>query len=178
MVEGYDFINTEAQYELGVEEHGTAWWGLGDHQMPGEAGSTDWDAVEEALDTLETVPGMENLVREAEDMTNSIRESGFECPVCGLRHGHSSDKHDVRDEFAVTEEFTERMQYNPYCHCGVNELARLVNYFHAFEIQAFEDEDEDHFDIDKRRSQIQSAANSAPIPDSTRQAMNERLGTI
>jgi hypothetical protein len=174
----YDFIDTQAQYTIGVEEHGTAWWGLGDHQMPDETAETDWDAVEDALETLDTVPGMENLVREAENMTTSIRESGFECPVCGLCHGHDSDKHDVRTEFAITEEFAERMQYNPYCHCGVNELARLVNFFDAFEIQAFEDEGEDHFNIDKRRSQIQSASSSAPIPDSTRQDMNESLGTV
>lgn len=175
MVDDYDFISgSRRDGELGVNKHGPSWWGRGSHE---DHSNTDWDAVENALDTLETVPGMEDLVRQAESMADKGSESGFECPVCGLRHGHSSDKHDVRDFFGVTEEFADRMQYNPYCHCGVHELARLLNYFRSFEIECFEDEESKSFDLDKRRSEVKSAASSAPIPDSVRSKLNEKLGT-
>ncbi|QLG30002.1 hypothetical protein HUG10_20565 (plasmid) [Halorarum halophilum] len=173
----YDFIDDNARpdnYTYGHEVHDPSWWGLGTHR---EDDGTDWDAVlEDVEDVVADVPGMNNLLNEAERIADSYRDFGFECPVCGLRHGHSSDKHDVRDFFAVTEEFVDKMHKSPYCHCGVHELARLLNYFRSIEIQVFEDQDEDGFDIDSRKRQVKSAAGSAPIPDRVRNELDDQLG--
>jgi hypothetical protein len=176
-MDDYDFIDDGARrddHKFGHETTDPSWWGLGEHR---EDNDTDWDSVlDELEDTIGNVPGMEGLLGEAEDIASSYKDFGFECPVCGLSHGHSTDKHDVRDFFAVTDEFVDKMQCNPYCHCGVHELARLLNYFRSIEVQVFEDQDEPEFDIDSRRRKIKSAASSAPIPDSLRNELDETLG--
>lgn len=173
----YDFLPDSATRDpFGYEQRDASWWGLGDHD---EAADADWDEVEDALETLDDeIPGMEGLIGEANRIAEQYRDTGFECNVCGLRHGHSTEKHDVRDFFGVTEEFADQMNMNPYCHCGVNELARLLNFFRDIEIQVFEHEDEDDFDIDEVRAEVRSAARSAPIPEETRQQLNDTLGTI
>jgi hypothetical protein len=68
--------------------------------------------------------------------------------VCGINHGHADHKHDIRAStdatptggFEVTEAFADEMQYNPYCHCGANELAMLVRFFHHIGVPMFDDQ--------------------------------------
>jgi|GEM_PF-4096708 len=174
----YDFIDDGARrddHQYGHEVQDPSWWGLGQHR---EEDNTDWDEViAEVEDAVADVPGMDSLLEEAESIASSYRDFGFECPVCGLRHGHSTDKHDVRDFFAVREDFVDKMNYTPYCHCGVHELARLLNYWRSIEIAVFEDQDEAGFDIDSRKRKVKQAAGSAPIPDSVRNELDDTLGT-
>jgi hypothetical protein len=174
----YDFIDDNARrddYQYGYETTDPSWWGLAQHR---EDDNNDRDAVladDEYADA--DVPGMEGLLDEAEQIASSYKDYGFECPVCGLSHGHSSDKHDVREFFAVTDEFVDKMQYTPYCHCGVHELARLLNYYRSIDIQVFENEDDgDDSDIDEIKQKVKSAANSAPIPDRVRTELDDQLG--
>jgi|APHM01.1.fsa_nt_gi hypothetical protein len=172
----YNFIENEARrddHTFGHETTDPSWWGLGEHI---ESEETNWDNVLLDLeDVIGNVPGMETLLDDAEQIASTYEDFGFECPVCGLTHGHSTDKHDVREFFAVTDEFVEKMQCTPYCHCGVHELARLLNYYNSINVRVFEDQSD--IDIDSRRRKVRSAASSAPIPDSLRYELDETLGT-
>lgn len=173
----YGFLPEGARRDdepYGYETKGAGWWGLGNHAEE----TPEPEDVQKAFETLSGIPGLDSLLREAEATANSYVDNGFECPVCGLRHGHASDKHDVREFFGVTDEFVDMMNFNPYCHCGVNELARLLNYWRSISVQVFEDQDTDDFDIQERRQAVVSAANSAPIPEKTRRKMDNKLGSI
>lgn len=176
---GYDFLGDSPRRDdrtYGYEQHGASWWGLGEHTEQ----STDWDAVFEDLDDLQSqVPdGLKGLLDDAERQAQNMRNSGFECGVCGLSHGHSTDKHDVRDFFGVTDEFAGQMHFNPYCHCGVNELARLLNYFRSIEVQVFENEGDEDFDIDELKREVRNGAGHAPIRDETQRELEDTLGPL
>lgn len=82
----------------------------------------------------------------------------FKCGTCGLTHGHGTNKHRATDSFDISMSDIDKMDYNPNCHCGVNELAR-----HGSD-----------FGVDE--SAASRTANSAPIPDDTRQEMNAEYG--
>jgi hypothetical protein len=92
-----------------------------------------------------------------EEVADSFDATGFKCPTCGLAHMHSTNKHRASDAFDISVETTAEMEYNPNCHCGVNELARRGS----------------DFGIDE--SEATSTASHAPIPDSTTQEMNDRF---
>lgn len=178
--DGYDFLAEGArrdnQTQFGYETHSADWWGLGSHGD--ERVGVDWDEVDEHLDELDGVPGLTDLVENARQTAERMRATGYECSVCGFTHGHDTEKHDVRDFFGVTEEFADQMHFNPYCHCGVHELARLLNYWNSIEVQVFEHEDEPGFDINEIRQEAKSGARAAEIRADTRNELNGKLGPL
>jgi len=115
-------------------------WSLGDHSVDSGLDSQELDdAIENVREVNEDLAG---VLEETRDMVETTSVSGFECPVCGLNHGHSDSKHDLRSAFNVEADFADQMEYCPYCHCGVNELAMLVDFFHYISIPVFTDQHE------------------------------------
>lgn len=99
--------------------------------------------------------GLQNVLADAAD---SLDVTGFKCVKCSLQHGHDTNKHRSSDTFDVSESEAAKMDYNPNCHCGVNELARHGSDYGVDEASA------------------DSTASSAPIPDETRVQMDEQYG--
>lgn len=85
---------------------------------------------------------------------------GFKCAKCGLAHMHDTDKHRASDSFDMSEDEAASMEYNPNCHCGVQELAR-----HGSD-----------YGVDE--SSASRTASGAPIPDDAAREMNEAFGTL
>jgi hypothetical protein len=115
-------------------------WKLGDHRMKPtvDAGQLREDAIEnEDIDD-----DLADILSRAATQVEQAQVRDFQCPVCGLSHGHSDDKHDIRSSLGVTEEFAEMMRMNPACHCGVNELAVLVDFYGYIIPQVFEDDEQ------------------------------------
>ncbi|UBF22239.1 hypothetical protein HRTV-2_gp91 [Halorubrum virus HRTV-2] len=110
-------------------------WSLGDHTMRNDLDFGD--AITEAEDVN---PELASILQQAQGMVKSASVSGFECPVCGLNHSHSDQKHDIRTAFSVTSRFADSMEFCPYCHCGVNELAMLMDFFGHINTPIFTDE--------------------------------------
>jgi hypothetical protein len=117
----------------------TSRWKLGSHTMASE---TVNDSVHAALDEVddEVDEDLKTVLEDAAGLLNNSSPCDFECPVCGLNHGHHDNKHDIREEFNVEPAFAEQMNYVPYCHCGVNELAMLVDYFGFINEPVFTDQ--------------------------------------
>jgi hypothetical protein len=115
-------------------------WGLGDHSMQTSV------APDDLLDDAERNAGVDDelasILMEAAEMVESTSVRDFECPVCGLNHGHGDSKHDIRSAFNVEPEFADAMEMCPYCHCGANELAMLVDFFHFISVPVFADQHE------------------------------------
>lgn len=115
-------------------------WTLGDHNVRHDV---DTEALKAAAEDINGVnPGLAAALEEAANQVSSAEVSGFECPVCGLNHGHSDAKHDVRSDtsgFGVTDEFADFMEWCPYCHCGVNELAMLIDFYNHIDMDVFSD---------------------------------------
>lgn len=132
--------------EKTTKDRGVKRWSLGEHQETDT--DSDWDDVEDSIQNIEdAAPGLAEALSEAKDTVQTFKVGGYECPVCGLNHSHSDDKHDIRDDgrdgLHVTEEFAEQMKFCPFCHCGVSELARLVMYFTEIEsVPMFKDQHE------------------------------------
>ena len=92
-----------------------------------------------------------------DDIASDYDVAGFKCVSCGLAHGHDTNKHRASDTFELgATEAATSMDYNPNCHCGVQELARHGSDFGVDEAEA---------------SRI---ANDAPIPDEVAVQMNEK----
>lgn len=133
----YDFFTNDDSIEPDQEETTTEiqtepvevyQWRLGDHNNGVK--NMNWSTISEELDFVEDeAPGLSDALTEAQEVAKSFEIGGFECGVCGLNHSHSDQKHDIRQAFNVADEFTTQMNFCPYCHCGVSELARLALYF-------------------------------------------------
>lgn len=86
---------------------------------------------------------------------------GFKCAKCGLSHSHSTNKHRASDSFdSMDAEDAASMEYNPNCHCGVQELGRHGSDYGVSE------------------SDAGRTAGSAPIPDDAARQMNEQFGSL
>ena len=144
----YDFIQTgddSTDNEEQFNEVGSMWT-LGDHTTADES---DRSALSQAIDdTLEGLDSevdddMAEVLQDASAMVENTRVSRFECPVeaCGLGHSHSDHKHDIRTSFGVTDSFAEQMEGCPYCHCGVNELSMLMQFYPFINEQVFSGRD-------------------------------------
>lgn len=101
-----------------------------------------------------------SLHAELDDSVEDFRVSGFKCAQCGLAHMHDTNKHRASDSFDMTDDEAASMDYNPNCHCGVNELARRGS----------------DFGVDERSAA--GTASGAPIPDATTQEMNSKYGGL
>jgi len=136
-----DLIEPEREEAGDEDDWAVQRWSLGAHSM-GEFGDTVGllDELQAANEPVNDE--LAGLLKDAANLIARSTVSGFECPVCGLNHGHADDKHDIRSAFEVTERFANLMKFVPYCHCGANELAVLVDYIHYFRSQMFADQDE------------------------------------
>jgi len=93
-------------------------------------------------------------------VADSFNVAGFKCAKCGLAHMHSTNKHRASDSFDMSEDEASSMEFNPNCHCGVQELGR-----HGSD-----------YGIDE--SSAARTAGSAPIPDDAARQMNEAFGSL
>lgn len=158
----------------------SARWSYGDH----DASGTDWDAVDDAISTLEeqNVEGLGSLLNEAKRAASEATENAFECGTCGLVHKHGTGKkgHHLREE-GVTQAFIDKMKYEANCHCGLHELARLLNHWSHLNTQVFEDQDNmSRSEIDSKISELQSvcANDNAPIPPEVETELDSDLGSL
>jgi len=144
----YDFIQTgddSTDNEEQFNEVGSMWT-LGDHTTADES---DRSALSQAInDTLRGLDDdvdedMAAVLQDASAMVEDTRVTRFECPVeaCGLGHSHSDHKHDIRSGFGVTDSFAEQMEGCPYCHCGVNELSMLMQFYPFINERVFSNRD-------------------------------------
>lgn len=120
-------------------------WNLGDHSTAsGDETNALSDAIGETMDSLDSDVDEEmfSVLQDAQDLVRSTDIHRFECPSedCGLGHSHADHKHDIRSAFDVEGDFAEQMQFVPYCHCGVNELAMLVQFFPYISVPVFADQ--------------------------------------
>lgn len=115
-------------------------WKLGNHNMKP---TIDADELRQnAADNEDINDDLADVLQQAAIQVEQAKVRDFQCPVCGLSHGHSDSKHDIRTAVNVTEQFAEMMQFNPACHCGVNELAVLIDFYGYIVPQVFEDDDQ------------------------------------
>lgn len=143
-------------------------WKLGTHTGTPSIDSDQLRAEAEAFKGLDE--DLADLFTSAADMVSEAEAVDWECNTCGLGHGHSAtkDNHDIRDSFDVTQEFAERMEFNAACHCGVNELAMLMDFYEHIAMPVFEDEDSlNQKQINTRKEKIRSAASGADIANAT-----------
>jgi len=154
----YDFITNgdEEEQDDNQTQFNTvgSMWNLGDHSTAGQNERSELSkSIEETMASLDDdIDGdMKAVLEDASDLVQDTRVSKFECPVeaCGLGHSHSDHKHDVRDAFDVLNSFTNQMEFCPYCHCGVNELAMLMAFFPYISEPVFADQErfEEVFEI-------------------------------
>lgn len=145
----YDFIaNDDEQTEENddTEQFNTvgSMWTLGDHSSASTSERTNLSkSIEETLSQLDDdIDGdMKAVLQDASDLVNDTRVSDFECPIeeCGLGHSHPDHKHDIRSAFNVTSTFADSIQFCPYCHCGANEMAMLVQFYPYITEEVFTD---------------------------------------
>jgi hypothetical protein len=145
----YDFITTDddVQDDNNDEQFNTvgSMWTLGDHSTASKDTTKNLsDSIGTAMSELdgEVDDEMMAVLQDASDLVSSASTSRFECPIesCGLGHSHSDHKHDIRSGFDVQNSFAEQMNFCPYCHCGVNELAMLMQFFGYINRPVFTDQ--------------------------------------
>lgn len=146
-------------------------WKLGNH---GRAVDMDLDSVTRELEAQRDLLDDDTL--DLLDAARRVRDRAslydFECPNehCRIAHSHDDTKHDIREKFNVTEAFVDAMEMTPFCHCGANELAMLVDYYHDFRVDVFTDQsDLTPSERDARIEAIREAAESARLHENTRQ---------
>ena len=116
-------------------------WKLGSHSVPSGISK---DEIENEISRIKDVnPDLAGVLEEASSMVEHSETSGYECKVCGLYHGHSDGKnnHDIRSSLNVRDEFTSQMEFCPFCHCGVNELAMWIDFIAFSNVVVFEDQE-------------------------------------
>jgi len=117
---------TTTDADAAAESYDIRKWKLGNH---GTRPSVDIDALRADAERNANIDDdLANMLEQAAERLDTVNVNDFECPVCGLSHGHSDDKHDIRPTFNVEASFAERMEFAPNCHCGVNELAMLMEF--------------------------------------------------
>ena len=150
----YDFIIQNDAQHTTTDDFGTDFdWGYGDHNSENAAEASE--AVNRTIEALddEVDDDLLNVLEDAANITEDVEASTFECQDCGLNHSHADWKHDIRNPtdtsdlrtsipgFNVDERFATRgMEYNPKCHCGVNELAMLMPYYGYIGVCVFRDQ--------------------------------------
>ena len=117
-------------------------WSLGSHSHGADNAKDDIEAALADLDD-EVDEDLKGVLQQAAGMVSESTVHDFECSICGLNHGHSDGKHDIREEgydgLKVREDFAEQMEFSPFCHCGVNELAMLVDFYGYIDQSMFKD---------------------------------------
>lgn len=123
-----------------TEQRKVTKWSLGNHSLNTEETK---ETLGELIDSVgEINDDLRETLEQAQSQVSNQGVRDFECVECGLNHGHSDHKHDIRNEFNVTPEFAEQMDFNPFCHCGVNELAMVVDFYTHIPVDIFSDSSE------------------------------------
>lgn len=137
----YGFLDVAPEVEADVEKvsYDIEKWSLGRHTTASNEVEDDIATWLSQLDD-DVDDDLKGVLNDAALMVGGSRVSDFECAVCGLNHGHSDSKHDIRPTFSVRDEFAEQMEFSPFCHCGVNELAMLVDFYGYINTPVFSDE--------------------------------------
>lgn len=94
------------------------------------------------------------------NIADSFDVTGFKCVKCGLAHMHDTTKHQISKSFDISDDDAATMDYNPVCHCGLQEAGRHGG------------------DMGIDEADAASAADSAPIPPETSLEMNEQFGSL
>jgi hypothetical protein len=112
-------------------------WRLGDHAA---RPTVDRDTLSvDAAKTRGVDDELADLLDAAAARVPDFSLYDFECAKCGLGHGHGDTKHDIRSGFNVRPGFAELMEFAPNCHCGVNELAMLLDFYEHIQTRVFTD---------------------------------------
>lgn len=166
----YDFFTTRSDIE---SRYSVRKWKLGNHAA---RPAVDTDDLEKSAEMVSGIDDdLASIFSEAASKAQQAEVNDYECQVCGLTHGHSPDKHDIRDsdELNVTPEFAEMMEFNAACHCGVNELAMLVDFYDEIRATVFADADDlDEYELEDRFDEVRAAADSAKIATPTENRIN------
>ena len=112
-----------------------------------------------ASDTSMTVEAS-GLQSALDGIADGFSVNGFKCAKCGLAHMHSTNKHRASDSFDMSDKDAASMEFNPNCHCGVQELGRHGSDYGVSEGDAAR------------------TAGGAPIPDDAAREMNEAFGSL
>jgi hypothetical protein len=94
------------------------------------------------------------------EIADTFDVTGFKCVKCGLAHMHDTTKHQLSKDFDISDEDSAQAEYNPVCHCGVQEAGR-----HGSEMG-----------VDEQSAA--SVADNAPIPPEASREMNEQFGSL
>lgn len=129
---------------------------------------TELEQVQEEAEAPEINPGIggrgignaDALHASLDEVADGFDVKGFKCVKCGLAHMHDTTKHRSGDSFDMSDSDAASQDYNPNCHCGVQELGRRGSDFGVDENSAA------------------STARSAPIPDETAREMNSQFGGL
>jgi hypothetical protein len=129
-------------------------WGHGDHNTATEDETRELsDAISNTMGKLDDTVDSDLLgvLEDTRSMVESTDVSKFECghEDCGLGHSHPDGKHDIRnptsrrgiDGFNIHDLFARRMEFVANCHCGANEAAMLMKFYHHFSVPMFNDEE-------------------------------------
>ena len=172
---GYDFIQPdEAAPSASPErDYEVEKWSLGRHSTAPDEVKDDLSMWLGTLDD-EVDDDLQNILQEAAKMVEGAGVHDFECAVCGLNHGHGDDKHDIRPTFSVRDEFAEGMEFVPFCHCGVNEFAMLMDFYGYITAPVFEDAHEKFPAVERADTEdVQAMLRAFSRGDDPREAARE-----
>lgn len=146
----YDFIAADDDAQDDTNSFNTvgSMWTLGSHSaLQSENSQNLVDSIDGVMGDIDSEidDDVMDVLQDARSVVSDTRVSRFECPVeeCGLGHSHPDHKHDIRASFDVTDAFADQMDFCPYCHCGVNELAMLMDFFPYIAADVFHGDDFD-----------------------------------
>jgi hypothetical protein len=146
----YDFIAADDDAQDDTNSFNTvgSMWTLGSHSaLQSENSQNLVDSIDGVMGDIDSEidDDVMDVLQDARSVVSDTRVSRFECPVeeCGLGHTHPDHKHDIRAGFDVTDAFADQMDFCPYCHCGVNELAMLMDFFPYIAADVFHGDDFD-----------------------------------
>jgi hypothetical protein len=181
----YNFIATDDE-EAEEQTADDSWsWDFGDHSTAStEERSALSQAIGDAMDGIdEEIDGdMMDVLEDAAGLVSDTRINQFECSHedCGLGHSHPDWKHDIRAStnaaeirsmipgFNITDSFAEEMEFVPFCHCGANEAAMLVQFFPYISEPMFRDQESfdsiEEIDADVLMNVIRSVVSGTGTP--------------
>lgn len=108
----------------------------------------------------------------ADEIASDAEITDFTAPRSNINHGHDTDKHDVRDEFSVRDEFVSEH----FAEYGVAPNDHAALWLMSYKKEEFINADEtvfsDTHDTDQSRwNRIDSAKTHAPIAPETQKQL-------
>jgi hypothetical protein len=145
-------------------------WGLGGEHHTESISEEEYQGFSQALaEARSYVPGVEDLLNEAQDTARTLQIEGYECQVCPLHHPHPENKHDIVRDLGVNQDFADNMWAQQNCHCAVHELEMLMNFVDDFGVDIFDDIDNEELFVSgeslDRVSEVQTAQDAADVPN-------------